>query len=136
MTAGLAARRRKSAAARSRTRRTVLTPAQVAARMSEKKLLEHVRRIVRDLGLLCYHTHRSERSEPGYPDLHVCGPGGSIFVELKTAKGKVTAAQQQWLEMLARGGSIAVVRRPEHLVSGQIARELATLRRPRRRVAA
>jgi len=102
-----------------------------AATMTEDRgpdsLDAHVRRLVMDLGLLRYHTHDARRSPKGFPDLVLCGPGGVLFRELKTQRGQVTAEQQQWLDALAAAGADVGVWRPEHLLSGQIARELAAL---------
>ena len=96
--------------------------------MTERELEHAVRRILADLPqVMWYHTWSSVRSNPGFPDLVCCGPGGILFRELKTATGKVTAAQARWLERLRAGGADASVWRPADLLSGKCARELATL---------
>lgn len=96
--------------------------------MSERDLENAVRRIVRDLpGLLAYHTHDSRRSESGFPDWTFSGRRGLMFRELKTATGRLTTAQQVWLGGLSESGADADVWRPADLLSGRIARELATL---------
>jgi hypothetical protein len=87
----------------------------------------HVRKLIRDLGLLAYHTHDSRRSHSGYPDWTICGPWGVMFRELKRQNGIVTLAQRQWIDMLDMSGADADVWRPEDLLSGRIARELAAL---------
>jgi hypothetical protein len=52
-------------------------------------------------GWLCYHTHDSRRSQPGFPDLVLAKPGHIIhFWEVKTEKGRASLAQLQWIEVL------------------------------------
>lgn len=56
------------------------------------------------LGWLGYHTHRSDRSPAGFPDLALVHPGAGrlIFAELKRQRrsAKPTAAQMEWLDAL------------------------------------
>lgn len=71
----------------------------------EKKLLRDVTEVARMHGWLTYHTHRSDRSPAGFPDLCMvrCLPNRDrrlIFAELKTEKGKVSPAQRHWLGAL------------------------------------
>lgn len=47
-----------------------------------------------------YHTHDSRRSHAGFPDLVLVRAPRLIFAELKTAAGRLTAAQAGWLEEL------------------------------------
>ena len=70
--------------------------------ISEKDFLEQVRELARYEGWLSYHTYRSTRSEPGFPDLVLVRPPRLIFAELKTEKGRVTPAQRLWLDVLGR----------------------------------
>ena len=112
---------------------TVIPAGQVAiaATMSEAELDLHVRGILRDVAaigqLLGYHTHDSRASHPGFPDWTFAGPGGLKLRELKTAKGRLTGAQEDWQRVLKAGGADAGVWRPEDLLSGRIAAELAQL---------
>lgn len=103
----------------------------LAAKMTEDRgrdsLDACVRRITTDLGLLRYHTHDSRRSPRGYPDLTICGIGGVLFRELKAQRGRVTPEQQAWLDALTAAGADADAWRPEDLLSGRIARELAAI---------
>lgn len=102
----------------------------LAAAMSEDELERGMRRILKDLGLrLAYHPWKlhAKRAREGFPDWTITGPGGLIFRELKTEAGKVTPAQQEWLDALAAAGADAGVWRPLHLLDGTIARELADL---------
>jgi hypothetical protein len=99
----------------------------VAEAMSENELERAVRRILRDLPqILAYHTRDSRRSPEGFPDWCLVGRG-VMFRELKTARGKLTAAQQTWLMQLKAAHADMAVWRPQHLLDGTIARELAAL---------
>lgn len=53
------------------------------------------------LGWRGYHTHRSQHSPAGFPDLALVRRGRLIMAELKREKGKTTPAQDGWLEDLA-----------------------------------
>lgn len=48
-----------------------------------------------------YHTHDSRRSPAGYPDLTLCRGSRLAYAELKTAKGRLTREQQEWLTALS-----------------------------------
>jgi hypothetical protein len=80
--------------------------------MTEKQLLESIRDICRWSHLPIYHTYSSVRSEPGFPDLVVITRTGVLFRELKTDRGRLTTAQQMWLDELTRVGADAGVWRP------------------------
>ncbi len=66
------------------------------------------------LGWRWYHTHDSRRSPAGFPDLVLVNVrrGRTIFAELKTDRGKVSAAQQQWLDDLDAASQETYVWRP------------------------
>jgi hypothetical protein len=68
------------------------------------------------LGLKWHHETDSRKSKEGFPDLVICGPGGVIFAELKTEKGKVSKAQDEWLSALSVASMLAVVWRPSDWV--------------------
>lgn len=80
--------------------------------VTEAQWQEQVRALCRARRLLHYHTHDSRRSEAGFPDSVVCGPGGVAYLELKTQTGRVSPAQQRWLDGLTAAGETAVVVRP------------------------
>jgi hypothetical protein len=92
--------------------------------VTEAELLQTVRDLCGYLHVRCYHTHRSDRSEPGFPDLTIVGPKGLIFRELKTEAGKLTRAQMAWGHELTEAGADWKVWRPHDLpgMSGEIVR--------------
>ena len=75
-------------------------------------------RQVTDLASLCgwrwYHTHRSDRSPSGFPDLVLVHPkrGLVVFAELKREGGRTTQAQRDWLADLRRASTLAFEWRP------------------------
>ncbi|MFM9430043.1 VRR-NUC domain-containing protein [Arthrobacter sp. MP_2.3] len=75
---------------------------------------------------LCYHTHDSRRSEPGFPDLVLISNRRerALFRELKTAKGKVSKDQLIWITSMQLVGLNAGVWRPEDLTNGHIISDL------------
>jgi hypothetical protein len=69
----------------------------------EKWLQEKIRRRAIHYGWLFYHTHRSDRSEPGFPDCVMLRDDYMIFAELKRQNAKrykPSPEQEQWLEAL------------------------------------
>lgn len=103
-----------------------------AATMSEDRgrnsLDWHVRKLIRDLGLLGYHTKDSRGSREGYPDWTIVGHR-VLFRELKREGKDATAAQAVWLAKLTAAGEDADVWRPSDLYSGRIGQELAAISR-------
>lgn len=61
-----------------------------------------------------HHTWLSVRSDPGWPDLVLLRPrdGRQLVVELKSDRGRITPAQQAWLDDFAACGVPAYVWRP------------------------
>jgi hypothetical protein len=63
---------------------------------------------------LAYHTPDSRHSEPGFPDIVATHPErGTFFAELKTAKGRVSEAQQRWMETLRASGQRVYLWKPD-----------------------
>lgn len=85
--------------------------------MSEAALLAAVRDLARLTGWLTYHTHDSRRSEAGFPDLTLVNvrQGRIIFAELKTATGRTTPQQDEWLAALAAADCETALWRPADL---------------------
>ena len=94
--------------------------------MSEDDLLAAVREMARLHHWLTYHTYRSDRSEPGFPDIVLVRPPRLLFMELKSDKGKLTEEQAEWMALLEQvlGVECALVR-PSDWISGAVERWLA-----------
>lgn len=95
--------------------------------MLEKPFQDGVLKLARFHGFsLAYHTHDSRRSAPGFPDLVLVNPrtGRVLYRELKTNKGRVSPAQQDWLDGLAAAGQDVGVWRPNDLDTGLIVAQL------------
>lgn len=61
-----------------------------------------------------YHTYDSRRSAAGFPDLVLVHPTHKrvLYRELKTATGRLSKYQQEWLHLLKVAGADADVWRP------------------------
>lgn len=95
-------------------------------KLTEAALQRHVEAAALQLGFATYHTFLSVRSQPGFPDLVCVKDGRLIVAELKSGTGKVTTAQQQWLDAFAAVPCCEVhVWRPDDWYSGRIVRILA-----------
>ena len=88
---------------------------------TEAQFQAHIVRVARELGWEVYHSYSSRRSEPGFPDL-VLVKERTLFREIKTEKGRLTAAQIRWLNKLTQSGEDAEVWRPGdwERIQGQI----------------
>ena len=84
--------------------------------MPEGDLLERIRQLARLQGFRTYHTLRSRGSEPGFPDLLIARADVPVVYawELKTQRGRATAEQFAWLQVLqGRRIESAIVRPSE-----------------------
>lgn len=86
--------------------------------------------------MLWHHETDSRKTRPGWLDLTIAGPGGTIHPELKTEehRTRVSPEQRLWLEVLTYNGSAAFLWTPADWVAGAIQNELQRLARPRRAV--
>lgn len=66
----------------------------------EKNFEQLVKEAARMNGWMYYHTYRSIKSEPGFPDCVMVRGNRLIFAELKTQKGKLSVHQDCWLKTL------------------------------------
>lgn len=72
--------------------------------ISENQFEAQVKDLAKTFGWLYYHTWRSIHSPAGFPDCVMVRNSRIIFAELKNEKGKVSLAQQEWLEALGNVG--------------------------------
>ena len=94
---------------------------------SEAEFQSQVLALAKSLGYSKrYHTKDSRGSEAGFPDLvMIHGKTKQVlFVELKAQAGRLSAAQESWLDDLRMGGHFAEVWRPSDWVSRRIERVL------------
>ena len=92
--------------------------------MTEEELLQAVRTAARYHGWLSYHTYRSTKSEPGFPDLVLVRGPHVLWVELKAAQGHMTPAQERWARSLLEAAQHYYQIRPHHWREGLVERIL------------
>jgi hypothetical protein len=68
------------------------------AHQPEAHLQELVRRLALEHGWRYYHTFDSRKSPPGFPDCVLLKGPTCLIAELKSAAGKLTPEQHDWLE--------------------------------------
>jgi len=76
--------------------------------ITEKEFLAQVVELARLCGWLVYHPWLSVRSAAGFPDLVCVRLSRVLFVELKSERGTVTLAQQEWIDALSLTGKAEV----------------------------
>ncbi|WP_038037334.1 VRR-NUC domain-containing protein [Thermorudis peleae] len=82
---------------------------QLDAAVTEKAFTQQVIELARLLGWTVYHTWLSVRSPAGFPDLVLAKPGRPlILAELKSERGRLSPAQEQWLAVLRQVPGICV----------------------------
>lgn len=81
---------------------------------TERQVQDTLIAAARLAGWLVYHPWLSVRSSAGWPDLFCVHPGRRqvLAIEVKSQRGRVSAAQQAWLAALAAAGIPAFVVRP------------------------
>lgn len=99
----------------------------VASFMSEDALMRAVVELAEWNHLLCYHTRDSRHSTAGFPDLVLTGPGGTLFVELKSETGNLRPEQRLWRDGLKESGQRWDLWRPPDWRNGKIKRTMRYL---------
>jgi hypothetical protein len=83
-------------------------------------------------GWATMHQLHSRGTEAGWPDLVLIRPPELLIVELKSERGKVSAAQQRWLADLAACGVETALWRPSD--EAEVFARLGRTQRPLRAV--
>jgi hypothetical protein len=78
----------------------------LAKSMSERDYQEAIVEAARVCGWRVYHTHDSRHSPAGFPDLVLVRPPQLLFVELKSARGVVSADQRDWIADLRHSTTV------------------------------
>lgn len=91
-----------------------LGPALPLEDLSEKEWQAQVVSLAKQMSWRVYHPFRSDRSEPGWPDLSLVRDR-FLALELKTEKGKLSDAQKTWIRALLNAQVEVYVCRPRHL---------------------
>lgn len=91
-----------------------LGPALPLEDLSEKEWVAQGVQLARAMNWKRYHTFRSDRSEPGWPDDALVRER-LILIEWKTEKGKLSDAQKEWIRALLKAQVEVYVCRPRHL---------------------
>lgn len=101
--------------------------------MNHKQLLGMTVGLAEQHGLMWHYCPDSRHclGARGFPDLVVAGPGGLVFVELKSADDDTTAEQDFWRYILYRAGVRYQLFRPSELTDGTIRRVFERLQNGR-----
>lgn len=90
-----------------------LSVGELRALQSEREFQQQVLDLLKLRGWsLVYHTYDSRRSHKGFPDIVTVRKNRLVFIELKSAKGKPTEEQWQWLNALAETQAEVYLWRP------------------------
>ncbi len=92
------------------------------APVSERAFRQAILDLCRYTGWKYYFSWTSIHSPAGFPDLVLVRGSELIAAELKSERGRVTPAQQQWLDALSAAGVEVAVWRPSDLDGAIVAR--------------
>jgi hypothetical protein len=70
--------------------------------VTEKDFQRQVVQLAQLFGWAHYHPFLSIHSQRGWPDLALCRPPRLVLAELKSAVGRVSPDQKQWLDILGQ----------------------------------
>lgn len=100
--------------------------------MSEDELLANIKILAPLTGWRFYHTHNSQHSVAGFPDVVLLSVSQRrlIYAELKRENGRQTPAQEYWASDLRTLGCEFALWRPRHWFDDTIRRVLQGQRLP------
>ena len=79
-----------------------------APTITEKQWMAQVVELAGIFGWDHYHPWLSIHSPRGWPDLALCRPPRLVLAELKSEKGKVSEAQDRWMDLLRECAGVEV----------------------------
>lgn len=85
-----------------------MTTTVLPAVMTEKDWQTRVLDLARWRGWRVFHPYDSRRSAAGFPDLVLVRGGRLLFIELKSATGRVSPSQRRWLADLSACPGVGV----------------------------
>jgi VRR-NUC domain len=94
--------------------------------VTEAQLQKAILDLCAYLGAKCFHVYDSRRSAgSGWPDLYIVTKDHRVLIrELKSAKGRLSPEQKEWIAALYEAGQDVDVWRDTDFVSGRILAEL------------
>lgn len=81
---------------------------------TEKMLSAEIAKLAKDLGWHRYHTFRSDRSAPGFPD-ETLWRDRVLFLEVKGQSGRLSDHQKRVIRQLVKADAEVYVIRPDDL---------------------
>ena len=86
----------------------------------EARISNDIRKLLQQVGFCVWSTEQGYRKDrggtrmsPGIPDLIIAGQGHTLFVEVKTPKGKTTLHQRIFAEEWSANGGTSLVWRSD-----------------------
>lgn len=76
---------------------------------AEHLLTKAIRRLLSAAGIFHYKNHGGLGSAPGLPDITGVKDGRGFWIEVKAPKGRVSQAQQDFIDRINEAGGIAFV---------------------------
>lgn len=92
---------------------STVTPAALRRSQPEASFQRQVTDLLHSRGWLWYHANLSIRDRRGFPDLIACRRDRLLAVELKSANGKPTEDQLEWLVRLSLAGAEVHIWKPD-----------------------
>lgn len=108
--------------------------------LTEKDLERAVAEMARYLGFMVFHARPAQTRAgwvtpvaydgKGYPDLTLVGNGRVVFLEIKSATGRLSPDQGEWKRKIIDAGQEWFLVTPKSWTSGEVDKILGTSTRP------
>lgn len=94
---------------------SVVPASAVRVVQSEAAFQRAVERLLDLYGWRWHHEVDSRKSKPGFPDLIACRRDRALAIELKSARGVLSADQREWIAALQGSGVETHIWRPKDM---------------------